>query len=100
MSYLESGCTSFTAQDYKIAVSNLVNSKSGFYSFKDLYVELGKGDNDVGKLKIAGLIRENVLHYRPESDFARDLIPFPDYDVVTATGTPALRAMELIVGPK
>jgi uncharacterized protein YjbK len=100
LSLLQIGTDAFTAQDFKIAAGRLVNSENGYYSYRDLYLELGKGDVDAGKKKISALIERNVLHFRPASKMARDLIPFPNYRVVTATGTPALRAMEIIVNPK
>jgi hypothetical protein len=97
LSVLADGTDIFTEEDFKIAVGKLVNSKFGYYSYRDLYTELGKGDKDVGKKKVSALIKKNVLHFRPISNMARDLIPNPPYQVVTATGAPALRAMELIV---
>ena len=100
MSVLADGTDIFTGEDFKIAVRKLVDSNSGYYSYRDLYLELGNGDVAAGKKKISALIEKNVLHFRPQSLMARDLIPYPSYDVVTATGTPALRAMELIIKDK
>ena len=100
MSVLADGTDIFKKEDFKIAVRKLVDSKSGYNSYRDLYLELGKGDDDAGKKKVSALIEKNVLHFRPQSQMARDLIPYPSYSVVTATGSPALRAMELIINDK
>jgi hypothetical protein len=100
LSILKYGCSDFNKEDFRVAVGRLFNSRHGYYPYEDLFIELGKGDTEVGKKKISALIKRNVLHFRPASDLARDLIPFPDYNVVTATGTPALRAMERIIHGK
>ena len=91
------GTDTFTGKDFQYAVGSLINSKTGYYSYEGLYLELGDGNTDAGKKKVSALIKKNVLHFRPASKMARDLIPYPPYRVVTATGTPALRAMELIL---
>ncbi|KNZ61373.1 uncharacterized protein VP01_140g6 [Puccinia sorghi] len=43
------------------------------------------------------MIERNFLHFRPVSNFSRDLIPLPLIPVVTAQSEPALRAMEMFV---
>ena len=48
----------------------------------------------IGVDKVSALIRDNVLHYRPSSKLARDLIPPPNCAVVTAPSQPALLAMK------
>ena len=70
LSVLADGTDIFTEEDFKIAVGKLVNSKFGYYSYRGLYTELGKGDKDVGKKKVSALIKKNVLHFRPISNFA------------------------------
>lgn len=49
---------------------------------------------------MSDLIAKNVLHFRPESNLARDLIPRPDVRAGTATSEPALRAMALAIQNK
>ena len=97
LSVLADGTDTFSDEEFKIAVGKLVNSKNDYISYRDLYLELGRGDKAAGKKSISALIEKNVLHFRPSSTMARDLIPHPTYNVVTATGAPALRAMEIIV---
>ncbi|KNZ55644.1 hypothetical protein VP01_2623g1, partial [Puccinia sorghi] len=46
---------------------------------------------------IEEMIERNFLHFRPVSDFSRDLIPSPLIPVVTAQSEPALRVMEMFV---
>jgi hypothetical protein len=87
----------FSAKDCQDAMRRLIDSKTGYYSYDKLCIELGKGDGLAGKKTMSALIEWGVLDFRPTSKLARDLIPAPQCKVVTATGEPALRAMELII---
>jgi hypothetical protein len=68
----------------------LVNSEGGYVPYEDV-------ESRFGKVKIEAMIRRNILHYRPDSTFSRDLQPNPDFEVVSAIGVPALRAMEQLL---
>ena len=83
----------FSRDDFYSVLNKLIDSKYGYYDYDKLC-------DEIEVEKVSALIEKNVLHFRPISNFARDLIPFPSYKVVTATGTPALRAMELTVNAK
>ena len=61
------------------------------------YVPYAKLRKKYGDKKVREMIARNVLHYRSESMFARDLDPAPTEAVVTPTGQPALRAMEILL---
>lgn len=90
----------FTKDQFEFAVEKLLDRNHGYYSYKALSFELGDGDEDEGQEIVSALIAENILHFRPTSKMARDLIPYPPYSVVTAISQPALRAMELIMNEK
>jgi hypothetical protein len=83
----------FSRQDFFDVLKDITDLKYGYRDYDKL---CGKFEQD----KISALIERNVLHFRPVSDMARDLVPFPDYNVVTATVAPALRAIELIVAKR
>jgi len=68
----------------------LTTSKTGYLSYEVLCRLLGKK-------KVEALIAQNVLHYRPKSDFARDLIPYPTEPVLTATSAAHQMAMKLVL---
>ena len=80
----------YSRDEFKNVLFQLTSSKNGFIDHSPLLDLLGED-------KVSTLIRDNVLHYRPSSDFARDLIPFPEDDVVTATSQPALHAMRYLL---
>lgn len=80
----------FSRKDFIAVLTKLTGTKEVYCNYDNLCEEIGDE-------KISALIEKNVLHFRPPSTMARDLIPCPHYNVFTATGAPALRAMELIV---
>ena len=100
LSRIAHGTALFSAKDVQYTMSKLVNSETGYYSYNALVNELGEGDMEVGKKKVSGLIAKHVLHSRPPSKMAQDLDPFPDYKVITASGVPGLRAMEILLKNK
>ena len=69
----------------------LTSSKSGYLMYQKVIAHF-KDERVVEEM-----IHRNILHFRPSSDFARDLQPTPDSNIVTASGHPALRAMELLL---
>ena len=69
----------------------LTSSKSGYLMYQEVIAHF-KDERVVEEM-----IHRNILHFRPSSDFARDLQPTPDSNIVTASGHPALRAMELLL---
>lgn len=77
----------YTEEEFKTVLKSLTQSNSGYIEYNPL-VEI------LGEEKVSALIRDNVLHYRPPSELARDLIPPPDCAVVTAPSQPALLAMK------
>lgn len=83
----------FSRDDFIKALNAVVNSGCGYYDYDQLCAEIGEE-------QVSALIAKNVLHYRPESDMSRDLVPYPKIPVVTAPSEPALRAMELIIQNK
>ena len=87
---LRSDKNDFTKKELSVVLEKLTRSKYGYLKYDQLC-------DEIGLPQVSALIQKNVLHHRPVSRFARDLVPFPPDRVVTATGTPALRAMELIV---
>jgi hypothetical protein len=66
----------------------LTTSKTGYLSYEVLCRLLGKK-------KVQALIAQNIVHYRPKSDFARDLIPTEP--VLTATSVAHRMAMKLVL---
>jgi hypothetical protein len=38
----------YTKEDFKIAIRQLVESKNGYYSYRNLYLEHGQGKDDKG----------------------------------------------------
>jgi len=88
----------YSEDDFALALRKLTESQSGFISYNILCKELGGNDGNVtGMNKVSALISNNILHYRPPSNFARDLVPPPTSEVITAPSQPALRAMELFL---
>ena len=79
-------CKDYTKDDFNWAISQLAGSNTGYVSWQIMV-------DKIGEEKVSALIRDNVLHYRPRSKLARDLIPPPEEDVVTAPSQPALLAM-------
>jgi ATPase domain predominantly from Archaea len=77
----------YTRKDFKMVLGQLTASPNG-------YLDYGRLNDKLRNAKTSALIRDNVLHYRPPSQFARDLSPVPEDAVVTASSQPALRAME------
>ena len=80
-------CKDYSKDDFNWAIGQLANSPSGYVNCQFMV-------DTIGEEKVSALIRDNVLHYRPPSDLARDLIPLPEEDVVTAPSQPALLAMK------
>jgi hypothetical protein len=80
----------YTRKDVLDVMSAIVGSGCGYVPYTTL-AEL------VGSVKVAKMIEQNIIHYRPESDFSSDLQPIPDTEVVTASGPHALRAMEALL---
>lgn len=80
----------YTEEDFKTALTELTSSPSGYISYEPLVRKLTKE-------KVSALIRDNVLHYRPPSEFAGDLIPTPDFSVLTAPSQPCLLAMKYLL---
>ena len=62
LSYLSDGSNTFTKVDFKIAAERLVNAEHGYYTFKDLYLELGNNNADAGKKNISALIGKNFFN--------------------------------------
>ena len=83
-------CKDYTKDDFNYAIKQLADSPSGYVSCQMMV-------NEISEKKVSALIRDNVLHYRPPSQLARDLIPPPEEDVVTAPSQPALLAMKHLV---
>ncbi|KAL5499647.1 hypothetical protein EMCRGX_G011100 [Ephydatia muelleri] len=69
----------------------LTSSQSGYLNYEVVTAHFKE------QMVVEEMIHRNILHFRPSSDFARDLQPIPEDDVVTASGHPALRAMELLI---
>ncbi len=67
-----------------------MNSGCGYVSYDTI-------SSIVGSVQVEKMIEQNIIHYRPETDSYTDLQPSPEIAVVTATGTPALRAMEALL---
>ena len=72
------------------AFSAIVESKCGYVTVRSL-------NRRIGASKVQEMIQQNLIYLRPQSTFCSDLQPPPNGDVITATGTHALRAMEMIV---
>ena len=68
----------------------LTSSQSGYLNYEAVVAHFKE-------MVVEQIIHSNILHFRPSSDFACDLQPIPKYDLVTASGHPALRAMELLI---
>lgn len=84
-------CTSlYSVEDVAMVFKKLTTSDTGYISCEKLCDELGEE-------KVDALIAKNILYFRPESDFARDLIPFPSEDVLTATSSAHLVAMKFLL---
>ena len=83
-------CKDYTEKDFNLAIKQLADSPSGYMSCQMMI-------NQLSEEKVSALIRDNVLHYRPQSKLARDLIPLPEEDVVTAPSQPALLAMKYLL---
>ncbi len=79
-------CKDYTRDDFNWAIRQLADSPSGYVDYEVML-------DGIGDEKLSALIRDNVLYYRPPSKFARDLVPPPDFAVVTAVSQPALLAM-------
>ena len=79
-------CKDYTKDDFIWAIRQLADSSSGYVKYKVML-------DRIGEEKASALIRDNVLHYRPASELARDLVPPPKCSVVTAPSQPALLAM-------
>ncbi len=80
----------YTEEEFKTVLEGLTLSNSGYIKYKPLVKILGEE-------KVSALIRDNVLHYRPPSELARDLIPPPDFAVLTAPSQPCLLAMKYLL---
>ena len=80
----------YSVEDVAKVFEMLTTSESGYLSY-DVLCRL------LGKKKVQALIAQNVLHYRPKSDFARDLIPYPTEPVLTATSAAHRMAMKLVL---
>lgn len=83
-------CKDYSKEDFNWAIQQLADSPSGYVQWQMLVDEIGDD-------KVSALIRDNVLHYRPPSEFARDLIPTPDFSVLTAPSQPCLLAMKRLL---
>ena len=66
----------------------LTTSESGYLGYADLCRLLGMK-------KVQAMIAQNILYYRPDFDFARDLIPYPTEPFLTATS--AEHSMTIVV---
>ena len=80
----------YSVKDVAKVYEMLTTSESGYLSYEVLCGLLGKK-------KVQAMIAQNVLHYRPKSDFARDLIPYPTEPVLTATSAAHRMAMKLVL---
>ena len=80
----------YTRQNILTVFSAIVKSGCGYVPYQRL-TEL------VGTWQVESIIDQNIIHYRPESDFYSDLVPKPESGVVTASSTSALRAMEALL---
>ncbi|KNZ48939.1 uncharacterized protein VP01_5310g1 [Puccinia sorghi] len=73
-----------------LTVCELLADSSGYLNYRALVRKLGSA-------VVEEMIERNFLHFRPVSDFSRDLIPLQLIPVVTARSEPALSAMEMFV---
>jgi len=80
----------YSVEDVAMVFEKLAASDAGYINCEELCGVLGDE-------KVEALIAQNVLHYRPESDFARDLIPYPTEPVLTATSAANRMAMKLVL---
>jgi hypothetical protein len=80
----------YSVKDVATVYEMLTTSESGYLGYADLCHSLGME-------KVQALIAQNVIHYRPKSDFARDLVPFPTKPVLTATSAAHRLAMKLVL---
>jgi hypothetical protein len=80
----------YTSRDLLNVLSAIVKSGCGYVPYLPL-TEI------VGALQVDKMIEQNIIYYRPESEYYTDLQPSPTSSVVTATGTHALRAMETLL---
>jgi hypothetical protein len=84
------GSKPYTSKDLLDVLSAIVNAGCGYVPYITL-IQL------VGSAQVDYMIEQNILYYRPESEYYSDLQPFPTSSVVTPTGTHALRAMETLL---
>lgn len=80
-------CKDYSKEDFDFAIGLLADSPYGYVSFLRMV-------DQICEEKVRSLSREYVLHCRPPSDLARDLILPPENEVVTALSQPALLAMK------
>ncbi len=74
--------------------SLILQSDNKYVPYQDLVFKLGER-------KVDQMIERNLLYYRPvsgfRSKFIRDILPVPDFGIVTASGVPALLAMQILL---
>lgn len=83
--------TIFSTEQVLEVFKMLTSSKSGYLDYLEVIAHFKD------KKVVEEMIHRNILHFRPKSNFARDLQPTPEYAVVTASGHPSLRAMEQLI---
>lgn len=72
----------------------ILKSDQNYVPYQDLVFKLGEK-------KVDQMIERSLLYYRPVSGFRnkfiRDILPVPNFGTVTASGVPALLAMQILV---
>ena len=81
------GQRAYGPETLKKVMLMLIESAGGYIDYTDTVKACGRA-------AIHAMIQRNILHYRPPSDFTRDLVPSPEVPVLTPQSVPALRAME------
>ena len=80
----------YSVEDVAMVFEKLTASAAGYINCEELCGVLGED-------KVEAMLARNILHYRPKSDFARDLIPYPTEPVLTATSAAHRLAMKLVL---
>ncbi len=80
----------YSVEDVAMVFEKLMASDADYINYEDLCGVLGEE-------KVEAMIVQNILYYRLDSNFARDLIPYPTEPVLTAISAAHRLAMKLVL---